>query len=142
MVWGPLAGGWLSGTHRLSAAGSSALIESSRAGRFPARGDPSIPSNAAKLRAADALATLADEAGLTLIHLAIAFVLEHPAVSSAIIGPRTIEHLKSQLGAVELRLPTDLLDAIDAIVPPGTTFNTADLGVEEPGLAIGSRRRR
>ncbi|UFS61218.1 aldo/keto reductase [Subtercola endophyticus] len=133
-VWGPLAGGWLSGR--------AVPTDSSRAARFPDRWDPSVPANAAKLRAVDALATLAAEAGLSLIHLALAFVLEHPAVTSALIGPRTLQHLESQLGAAEVRLSTDVLDAIDTIVAPGTTFNPADLGVDVPGLAVAARRRR
>ena len=62
---------------------------------------------------------LADEAGMSLIHLALAFVLQHPAVTAPIIGPRTMEQLESQLGAVDVRLDTELLDAIDDIVAPG-----------------------
>src|SRR6478752_7029721 len=94
--WSPLAGGWLSGRWRK---GQDAP-QSSRAERMPARYDLSNPDNQRKLDAADALAVLADEAGLSLVHMALAFVLEHPAVTSAIIGPRTLEQLESQLGAV------------------------------------------
>ncbi len=84
------------------------------------------PSNAAKLDAADALAALADESGITLVQLAIAFVTRHPAVTSAIIGPRTMEHLDAYLAADSIDLSGDLLDAIDRIVPPAVTINFAD----------------
>ena len=75
---------------------------------------------------------LAEEAGLSLIHLALAFVLNHPAVTAAIIGPRTMEHLESQLGAADVALPADVLDRIDEIVPPGTNLNPPDRGYEPP----------
>ena len=65
---------------------------------------------------------------MTLIELAIAFVINHPAVTSAIIGPRTMEHLESQLGAAEVRLTDAVLDKIDAIVPPGVNINPSDDG--------------
>jgi diketogulonate reductase-like aldo/keto reductase len=76
-----------------------------------------------------------------LIHLALAFVLRHPAVTAAIIGPQTIEHLESQLGATDIELSHDVLDQIDAIVPPGTTFNQADIGWQNPALEPRARRR-
>src|SRR5271155_5074542 len=82
--WSPLAGGWLSGRYRLD----QELPTTHRAKRIPQRYDMTVPANQAKLEAADALGKLADEAGLTLVHLALAFVLEHPAITSAIIGPR------------------------------------------------------
>jgi aryl-alcohol dehydrogenase-like predicted oxidoreductase len=102
----------------------------------------SLPENQRKLEAADALAVLAEEAGLSLIHLAIAFVLRHPAVTSAIIGPRTMEQLESQLGAAEVTLDDALLDRIDEIVPPGRNFNPADAGYTPPSVAEPSLRRR
>jgi aryl-alcohol dehydrogenase-like predicted oxidoreductase len=89
-----------------------------------------------------ALAVLAEEAGLSLIHLAIAFVLRHPAVSSAIIGPRTMEQLESQLGAADVVLDDALLDRIDELVPPGRNFNPADAGYTPPALTDSSLRRR
>ena len=79
---------------------------------------------------------------MSLIHLALGFVLSHPAVTSAIIGPRTMEHLDSQLGAPADGLPADLLDRIDEIVPPGVNLNPADRGYEPPALADASLRRR
>jgi aryl-alcohol dehydrogenase-like predicted oxidoreductase len=136
--WSPLAGGWLSGRYRKDAD----LPVSTRASRLPLRYDPALPENQAKLAAAEQLASLADEAGMSLIHLALAFVLNHPAVTSAIIGPRTMEHLNSQLGAVDVTLTGDILDRIDEIVPPGTNLNQADGGYLTPPLTDPSLRRR
>ena len=93
------------------------------------------PGNQRKLDAADALAQLAEEAGITLIEMALAFVIRHPAVTSAIIGPRTMEHLESQLTAAEVTLSDDVLDRIDEIVPPGVNVSPADGGWPNPGLA-------
>ena len=98
--WSPLAGGWLTGKWRKG----QEAPQSTRAERLPGRYDLSLPENQRKLDAADALAQLADESGLTLIHMALAFVLGHPAVTAAIIGPRTMEQLESQLGAVDVQL--------------------------------------
>jgi aryl-alcohol dehydrogenase-like predicted oxidoreductase len=136
--WGPLASGWLSGAYRKDAE----IPVSRRAQRLPHRFDMSLPGNQQKLEAADRLAGLAAEAGMSLIHLALAFVLNHPAVTSAIIGPRTMEHLDSQLGAQDVELPADLLDRIDELVPPGTNLNAADRGYEPPALASPELRRR
>jgi aryl-alcohol dehydrogenase-like predicted oxidoreductase len=136
--WSPLAGGWLSGRYRKDAA----VPQSHRAERIPARYDMSLPGNQAKLEKADALARLADDAGMSLIEMAIAFVLEHPAVTAAIIGPRTMEQLESQLPAADRRLPDDVLDRIDEIVPPGVNLNPADGGYQNPALAPEARRRR
>jgi aryl-alcohol dehydrogenase-like predicted oxidoreductase len=136
--WSPLAGGWLSGRYRKDAA----VPQSHRAERIPARYDMSLPGNQAKLEKADALARLADDAAMSLIEMAIAFVLEHPAVTAAIIGPRTMEQLESQLPAADRRLPDDVLDRIDEIVPPGVNLNPADGGYQNPALAPEARRRR
>jgi aryl-alcohol dehydrogenase-like predicted oxidoreductase len=108
---------------------------------IPQRYDLSIPANQVKLEAADALGRLADDAGLSLIDMALAFVIRHPAVTAAIIGPRTIEQLESQLGAADVVLDTALLDRIDEIVAPGTTINPTDAGWTNPGLAPAARRR-
>ena len=136
--WAPLAGGWLSGRYRKG----QEAPPSTRSGRLPWRYDMSLPENQRKLEAAEALALLAEEAGLSLVHLAIAFVLRHPAISSAIIGPRTMEHLDSQLGAVEVELSEDVLDRIDEITFPGTNFNPHDSGYLPPAIADPARRRR
>ena len=136
--WSPLAGGWLSGRYRKD----SELPTSGRAQRLPQRFDLSLPGNQAKLEAAEQLALLAQEAGLPLIHLALAFVTSHPAVTSAIIGPRTMEHLEGQLGAADVVLTPDVLDRIDQIVPPGTNLNLPDGGYQPPALTDPSLRRR
>ena len=135
--WSPLAGGWLSGRWRKGAEPPP----STRAERIPARFDLTRPDNQRKLEAADALAALAEEAGMTLVELAIAWVINHPAVTAAIIGPRTMEHLESQLRALEVRLEPDVLDRIDEIVPPGVTISPVDQGWQNPALAPAARRR-
>jgi aryl-alcohol dehydrogenase-like predicted oxidoreductase len=135
--WSPLAGGWLSGRYRLGAEAP----KSNRAERIPSRYDLSLPENQVKLEKVDALAKVADEAGISLIEMAIAFVINHPAVTAAIIGPRTMEHLESQLTAAEAALSSDVLDAIDTIVPPGTNVNAADSGWANPALEPSARRR-
>jgi aryl-alcohol dehydrogenase-like predicted oxidoreductase len=138
IAWSPLAGGWLSGRYRKDAQAPA----TSRAERLPQRFDMTLPGNQAKLEAAENLAQLAAGAGLPLIHLALAFVINHPAVTSAIIGPRTIEHLESQLGAADVELAPEILDKIDEIVAPGTTLNPADRGYEPPALTNPELRRR
>jgi len=137
ITWSPLAGGWLSGRYRKGAE----LPGSTRSERLPQRYDLSLPGNQRKLEAADALGKLADEAGIPLVQLAIAWVINHPAVTSAIIGPRTMEHLESQLPAWETELDEDLLDAIDEIVPPGVNLNPPDSGYANPALEPDARRR-
>jgi aryl-alcohol dehydrogenase-like predicted oxidoreductase len=134
--WSPLAGGWLSGRWRKGAED----LTSRRSAMIPERYDLSLPANQAKLEAADALARLAEDAGISLIQMALAFVIRHPAVSSAIIGPRTMEQLESQLGAAEVVLDDALLDRIDEIVPPGTNINPVDAGWTNPALAPEARR--
>jgi aryl-alcohol dehydrogenase-like predicted oxidoreductase len=135
--WSPLAGGWLSGRWRKGAKD----LTTRRAEIVPRRYDLSIPANQRKLDAADALARLAEEAGMSLVEMALAFVVRHPAVTAAIIGPRTMEHLESQLGAADVELPDDLLDRIDEIVPPGVTVNQTDAGYDNPALRPEALRR-
>ena len=125
MTYSPLAGGWLSGKYRKGQE-VSGPASAMRARRIPAGYDASAPANAAKLGAADALGALADESGLTLIQMAVAFATRHPAVTSAIIGPRTMEHLDTYLAADGIVLSDAVLDRIDEIVPPGVTINVAD----------------
>ena len=138
LSYSPLAGGWLSGRYRKDdQTGPTSVARQRLANRF----DLSLPENQRKLDAADALAQLADKAGISLIELAIAFVLRHPAVTSAIIGPRTMEHLESQLTAADSTLTDDVLDRIDEIVPPGVTLNPADNGWASPFLQASARRR-
>ncbi|MCZ7535688.1 MAG: aldo/keto reductase [Acidimicrobiia bacterium] len=138
IAWSPLAGGWLSGKWRVGTEG----LTSRRAARIPDRYDLSKPENQAKLRAAEALAMLAEKSGMSLVHMALAFVVNHPSVTSAIVGPRTMEHLEGQLGATDVVLGEDLLDAIDRVVRPGTNFSWADAGYVPPAVASAWRRRR
>jgi aryl-alcohol dehydrogenase-like predicted oxidoreductase len=138
LPWSPLGGGWLTGRYRTG----DDLPDSRRAARVPGRYDMSDPGNQRKLEAAEAFAVLAEDAGISLIHLALAFVLQHPAVTSPIIGPRTMEHLESQLGAADVERSGDILDQIDKIVPPGVTLSQADAGYLPPALAQPGLRRR
>jgi aryl-alcohol dehydrogenase-like predicted oxidoreductase len=135
--WSPLAGGWLSGRF-----GEGKENVSRRAERIPARYDLSIPANQRKLELVTQLARVASEAGLTLIELSLAFVLEHPAISAAIIGPRTMEQLESQLSAPSIQLELAVLDRIDEIVAPGTNVNPGDAGWSPSVLTNTHKRRR
>jgi aryl-alcohol dehydrogenase-like predicted oxidoreductase len=137
--WSPLQGGWLSGRYRkgTDVAGPVSAARQRLANRY----DLSMPENQRKLDAAERLAQLAEETGITLIQLAIAFVLNHPAVTAPIIGPRTMDHLESQLAAADVVLDDAVLDRIDEIVPPGTNLNPADSGWQSPDLAPAGRRR-
>ena len=142
MAYSPLASGWLSGKYRngeeVSGPGSAARLQ-----RWPGRFDAGNPENAAKLDAADALGALANEAGLTLVQMAVAFAVRHPAVTSTIIGPRTMEHLDGYLAADGIEVSGDVLDRIDQIVPPGVTVNVVDnmWSVGTTSLDAASRRR-
>ena len=135
--WSPLAGGWLSGKYR-----KGVEMTSHRADRMPERYDLSLPENQRKLEVVEQLAELAEQVGLSLIDLALAFVIRHPAVTAAIVGPRTLEQLEGQLGAVDVQLSDEVLDAIDQIVPPGTNLNAADAGWRPPHLDDPTSRRR
>jgi aryl-alcohol dehydrogenase-like predicted oxidoreductase len=141
LTYSPLAGGWLSGKYRkeydVTGPGTAA-----RGRLFPGVYDSTNPANAAKLDAADALAKLADEIGITLIQMAIAFVISHPAVTSAIIGPRTDEHLDTYLAADGITLSSNVLDRIDQIVPPGVTINVADNMWNHSTTALSTSARR
>jgi aryl-alcohol dehydrogenase-like predicted oxidoreductase len=140
LVYSPLAGGWLSGRYRKGAR-IGGPTSAARAELFPGVYDSTNPANAAKLDAADALGALADQAGLTLVQLAIAFVTRHPAVTAAIVGPRTMDHLESYLAADGVELSSDVLDRIDEIVPPAHTVNIADNMWRITSLDPSSRRR-
>lgn len=138
LSYGPLAAGWLSGNYRIGAR----QPESARADLIPGRFDVDAEGNQRKLAAADALARLAEDNGLSLIDLSVAFALNHPAVSSVIIGPRTQEHLEAYLKAATVTLPDPVLDAIDTIVEPGTQFHDRDTGRDTPALQPDALRRR
>ncbi|MGW5415996.1 aldo/keto reductase [Actinomadura geliboluensis] len=137
LAWSPLASGWLTGAVR---AGREAGTR--RSALMPERFDLSLPANQARLDAVERLAAVADEAGLTMIQLALGFVTAHPAVTSALIGPRTLDHLHAQLAAADTVLPADVLDAIDAIVAPGTDLAAHEKFDTPPALLDPSLRRR
>ena len=137
LAWSPLASGWLSGAIR---AGQE--VATSRSAIMPQRFDPAVPANRARLEAVEQLAKVADQAGLTLIQLALGFVTAHPGVTSAIIGPRTLEHLHSQLAAAETVLSADVLDAIDTIVAPGVDLAPEEKFDTPPALLDPAKRRR
>lgn len=137
LVWSPLASGWLSGAVR-----EGRQITTSRSALMPQRFDLTVPSNRARLDAVEQLAGVADEAGLTMIQLALGFVTAHPAVTSALIGPRTLDHLHSQLAAADTVLPADVLDALDAIVAPGVDLAAHEKHDTPPALLDPSLRRR
>ncbi|MEV6614936.1 aldo/keto reductase [Streptomyces sp. NPDC051051] len=137
LVWSPLASGWLSGAVR---AGRD--ITTSRSTFMPQRFDTTLPANRARLDAVEQLAEVADEAGLTMIQLALGFVTAHPAVTGALIGPRTLDHLHAQLAAADTVLSADVLDAIDAVVAPGTDLAAHEKHDTPPALLDPSLRRR
>jgi aryl-alcohol dehydrogenase-like predicted oxidoreductase len=137
LVWSPLASGWLSGAVREGRA-----VTTNRSAFMPQRFDTAIASNRARLDAVEQLAKVADQAGLTMIQLALGFVTAHPAVTSAIIGPRTLDHLNSQVAAADTVLSADVLDAIDAIVAPGVDLAAHEKNDTPPALLDPSLRRR
>jgi aryl-alcohol dehydrogenase-like predicted oxidoreductase len=136
LTYSPLAGGWLSGSWSADSSPTSPARQ-----RLAARFDMSLPENQRKLEAVQQLANAADEAGVSLIELAIAFVANHPAVTSAIIGPRTMEQLESQLPAADVALEPAILDRIDEIVRPGVNLNPADTSYGEQVLKPTLQRR-
>lgn len=141
LTWGPLSAGWLSGKYGkpsdvdLSAGSGRAAMEQNKF-------DPSRPGNAAKLQAVAELTEVADQSGLQLRHMAIAFVRSHPAVTSVIIGPRTPAHLEDLLDGADVEIGADVLDRIDEIVPPGTDVNRDDSYYTPPALSDRALRRR
>lgn len=139
ITWSPLGGGWLTGRYRK---GTEIDMTRGRAARIPARFDPTLPQNRLKLDLVEELEGVAADAGTSLTHLAVAFVIAHPAVTAAIIGPRTMEQLEDLLAGADVALDDATFDRIDEIVRPGTNTNSADAGWEAPALAQAWRRRR
>jgi aryl-alcohol dehydrogenase-like predicted oxidoreductase len=137
LAWSPLASGWLSGAVR-----AGREITTSRSALMPERFDTALPANRDRLDAVEQLAKVADQAGLTMIQLALGFVTAHPAVTSAIIGPRTLDHLHSQLAAADTVLSADVLDAIDTIVAPGVDLAAHEKFDTPPALLDPTLRRR
>jgi aryl-alcohol dehydrogenase-like predicted oxidoreductase len=138
IAWSPLAGGWLTGKYRKG----DPQPTGGRAARIPARFDFSLPENQQKLELVDQLEKIAADAGVSLTHLSMAFVVGHPAVTSAIIGPRTMEQMTDILAGASVELSDDVLDALDEVIPPGTNINAADAGWTPPSLTQSFRRRR
>jgi aryl-alcohol dehydrogenase-like predicted oxidoreductase len=136
LTYSPLSGGWLSGNWSADSSPTSPARQ-----RLVARFDMSLPENQRKLEAVEHLAQVAEGAGLSLIELAIAFVVNHPAVTSAIVGPRTMEQLDSQVPAADVALDAATLDRIDEIVRPGVNLNPADTSYGEHVLTPALRRR-
>jgi aryl-alcohol dehydrogenase-like predicted oxidoreductase len=134
--WSPLAGGYLTGRYRK---GAEIPAGSRLAGR-PLDDPRQRAVHEQRLDAVEELLKVAADAGVSLTHLSMAFVLEHPAVTSAIIGPRTMEQLEDLLAGVDVRLDADVLDRIDEIVPPGTSISGADPW--QPGALSRKERRR
>ena len=144
LPYSPLAGGWLSGRYGSGKENTSFRATGPLSTRYGMgrRFDVTLPENQQKLEIVSQLANLADKAGITLIELALAFVLEHPTISSAIIGPRTMEQLESQLSAPDVALAPDILDAIDELVPPGTNASAGETAYNPPELSESKLRRR
>jgi aryl-alcohol dehydrogenase-like predicted oxidoreductase len=136
LTYSPLSGGWLSGSWSADSSPTSPARQ-----RLAKRFDMSLPENQRKLEAVQQLQQVADDAGLSMIELAIAFVINHPGVTSAIIGPRTMEQLDSQLPSADAVLTPDVLNLIDEIVAPGVTINPADTSYGEQILQPALRRR-
>lgn len=144
IVYSPLAGGWLTGKYRRGVEapeGSRMHRARTTGGRFAPRFDDSRPEVRRKYEVVEALAGVAEKAGVPPAHLALAFTLAHPAVTSAIIGPRTMEQLEDLLAGSEVRLDPEILDAIDEVVPPGTLLDEADRGWDPPWMSPDARRR-
>ena len=144
IVWSPLAGGWLAGKYRRG----EGPPPDSRAVRFAEQGRPVVerydlsrPGNQRKLDVVEALSTVADEAGVSLTAMSIAFTLAHAAVTSTIIGPRTPQQLDQLLSYSDVRLDQGMLDAIDAIMSPGTLCDESDRGWDPPWMSASARRR-
>ncbi|WP_168599366.1 aldo/keto reductase [Rhizobium sp. SG741] len=133
MIWSPLAMGMLTGRYRKG----EPQPDSGRARRFPKQ-----MSDERRLDAVEQLIPLAQEAGLPLAHMALGFVMAHPGVTSAIIGPRKMEHFDDLLAASEVRLTDEILDQIDAIVPPGTDIGPLEANYNPPAILKAALRRR
>jgi aryl-alcohol dehydrogenase-like predicted oxidoreductase len=132
LVWSPLAKGMLTGRIR-----KGQQTDLRRASRFTSFSDER------RLDAVEQIVGVAAQAGLPMTHLAIAFAVAHPGVTSAILGPRTREHLDDLLAGVDVRLTDDILDRIDEIVPPGTDVGLADESAYlPPALKRPALRRR
>jgi aryl-alcohol dehydrogenase-like predicted oxidoreductase len=138
LTWSPLAWGQLSGKYRKD---QPVDLTSGRPALNPARFDPELPESGAKYEAIEHFVKLADEIGCSLPQLAVAFPVAHPAVTSVIIGPRTMQQLDDLMHSASLALDDSVLDRIDEIVPPGTNLYDPDIRTP-PALADAALRRR
>lgn len=136
MAWSPLNGGWLTGKYRR---GQEPPAGSRGARNWAGRFD--TPESEPKLDLVEELLKVASDAGISLTHLAQAWVARHPAVTSAIIGPRTMDHLTDLLAGQDVVVDEATLDRIDALVAPGTNVNAGDAGWTSPALDPAARRR-
>lgn len=141
LVWSPLAGGWLTGKYRRgvdppkdSRAGRYTEYRD-RGGRMEERYDVASAVNSRKFDLIEKLTDLAETSGISVTHLALAFTLAPPVVTSTIVGPRTVQQLDDLLSHADLRLSSTTLAAIDGLIPPGDVVNDADLGWDPPWLA-------
>lgn len=134
IVWSPLSGGWLTGKYQRSAPPPPGSRAATNPDHFDAE-------NEAKYVVVDQLGVVAEQAGLTMTQLALAWAVEHPTVTAALIGPRTNDQLDDLLTAATITLDADVLDTIDEIVAPGVDVNPADAGWTSPGLERSHRRR-
>jgi aryl-alcohol dehydrogenase-like predicted oxidoreductase len=147
IVWSPLAGGWLAGRYQRGEAPPADTRAGRvdeyhrRGGRMHERYQMASEANIAKFDVVAGLAKLADAACLPMVDLALAFTLAHPAVTSCLIGPRTLGQLESILAGADTRLDEVTLDAIDELVPPGSVLNPADSEFAQPWLSTSARRR-
>jgi aryl-alcohol dehydrogenase (NADP+) len=141
MVYAPLAGGWLTGKYRRGEPLPTGSRATGRLGRMGVW-DAERPEVQRKYDLIGELSILAQEASLSLTHMAMAFTAEHPAVSAVIMGPKTMDQLQETLGATEVRLTAEILDRIDKIVPPGTRIDPKESFIPNPWLDEPSRRRR
>ncbi len=133
LVWSPLAKGMLTGRYRKG----QLLPNSVRAKYLPRQ-----LSDERQLDAVEQLISVAEAAGLSLTHMAMAFVMAHPGVTSAIIGPRTMEHFDDLLAGAEVVLNDDILDQIDQIVPPGIDVGLNEANYNPPAIVTANLRRR
>jgi aryl-alcohol dehydrogenase (NADP+) len=143
ITWSPLAGGWLTGKYRRGdeTPAGSRYGGGSILGRRPPRSLADDPSTPVRYDAVEQLQKIAGEAGLSLTHVALAFVLRHPAVTSVIIGPKTMEQFEDLLAAADVQLSDDTLDAIDNVVRPGTDIAGTAHFTGDPSLRPQARRR-
>jgi aryl-alcohol dehydrogenase-like predicted oxidoreductase len=132
IVWSPLAQGLLTGRVR-----KGQQSDLRRSGQYF-----SHLSDERRIDVVEELIPLADEAGLSLTHMAMAFAIAHPGVTAALLGPRTMEQLDDLLAGAEVVLGDEILDRIDEIVPPGTDVGQLDMAYSPPAIVTPTLRRR